>query len=396
MKPKTLSPSLSDRDKKWYNNRYREGMDVKGKILVLDDDVFIRESLTELLSYCGYLALASSRSSDALQIIEQEKNTLDVLIVDLLLPDMDGLSFIQEANRTIPEVPKIILTGFGTAEEAIKALKIGAFDFISKPITNYDEFLNIIDNALNKKRSFFTLREIFLSAQKIHSHLSPSAVPQTAHCSMGYFSTLIGDIGGDYWDHRKTSRGSDLFFLGDSFGKGVYAAFVTILAKMTFNSYLNMDGTPADILAKINESLHLSAPCEKYMTGIALEVCNDHVLISNAGNCPPLLCRAEDGSVSELLAPSQVFLNFQQNYSFKNEQSPFCTGDRIFLFSRGILRSTSMEGEEYGIDRMKEFVKTKKDVPLEELPPLLKKEIERFRQDEELTEDLTTIVIEKN
>ena len=120
-------------------------------ILVVDDETEIRESLSEILKEEGYTVTSSGTASEAMILLRDAP--YDVMLLDIWLPDRDGLEVLAEIrsleSESKPEV--IIISGHGTIETAVKATKLGAFDFLEKPLS-IDRTLILLKNALEAKR----------------------------------------------------------------------------------------------------------------------------------------------------------------------------------------------------------------------------------------------------
>ena len=119
-------------------------MDAIKRILVVDDEASMRRNISDLLSPLGYETLEAGDGDAALQKITQEKP--HVVILDINIPRKDGLTVLKDIKARSIDVPVIIFTAFGTSERAIKAMKIGAFDYLEKPF-ELDEFILIVERA---------------------------------------------------------------------------------------------------------------------------------------------------------------------------------------------------------------------------------------------------------
>lgn len=118
------------------------------RILVIDDDPTILDLIAETLSTNGYeVATAPSGESG---IRELERNSYDLVLSDLVMPDVDGMEVLNHAANSSPKTVCIIITGYGTIKSSVEAIKGGAFDYISKPITS-GELLVVIEKALKFK-----------------------------------------------------------------------------------------------------------------------------------------------------------------------------------------------------------------------------------------------------
>ncbi len=120
------------------------------RVLVVDDDTSLRTALFRALDRKGYQVITATSMREAQQLGQSERG-LDLVLVDLRLPDGDGIDLIQELKRANPSCQFIVLTGFGTIEAAIRATKSGAEHFITKPF-ELDELLNLVERALSHKR----------------------------------------------------------------------------------------------------------------------------------------------------------------------------------------------------------------------------------------------------
>ena len=119
------------------------------RILLVDDEAFGREALTLLLGKAGHAVIGAGSGDEALALLSQER--FDVIITDLFLPDMSGIDILKQAKERSPLTEVILITGHASAESAVRAMKEGAFDYITKPV-NIDELRIIIAKAMEKSR----------------------------------------------------------------------------------------------------------------------------------------------------------------------------------------------------------------------------------------------------
>ncbi len=121
----------------------------KGIIHVIDDEPIIHEVLGELLTSEGYAVELSSNGEEALK--KQPDFEFDLILLDLLMPGMDGITVLKKLKDVDPSAVIIIITAYASVESAIEAMKIGAFDYIQKPF-KHDELLLTIQRAINLKK----------------------------------------------------------------------------------------------------------------------------------------------------------------------------------------------------------------------------------------------------
>ncbi|MBI5750448.1 MAG: sigma-54-dependent Fis family transcriptional regulator [Nitrospinae bacterium] len=128
-------------------------------ILVIDDERSMREFLSIMLEKEGYSVVTKDNGNDALEFIS--KNKYDLIITDIKMPKMSGIDILRESMALHPNTPVIMITAFASTEVAVEAMKLGAYDYITKPF-NVDEIKIIIKNAIEKKSLFdenISLRE---------------------------------------------------------------------------------------------------------------------------------------------------------------------------------------------------------------------------------------------
>ncbi len=124
--------------------------DQKEKILIVDDELIIRELLFDLLTEEGFLVETAPDGETALKLI-REGSEIAVLFTDIMMPKMDGITLIHKAKEMNPGIVPIIMTGYATIETARAAVKEGAYDYVLKPF-NITEIKTVVTNALERNR----------------------------------------------------------------------------------------------------------------------------------------------------------------------------------------------------------------------------------------------------
>lgn len=148
----------------------------KEKILVIDDEDFILQLSRDILSKINYDVKAISDGNAGIQLIENEK--FDLLLTDIKMPEISGIDVIRRVRTSNKEIPIIVITGHGTLDIAINALRLGAQGFILKPFTPI-ELRTAVAEALEKTRlireniRMRTLMPLFEVSKEIISEIDP-------------------------------------------------------------------------------------------------------------------------------------------------------------------------------------------------------------------------------
>src|SRR5437762_5064565 len=133
---------------------------MKSRVLVIDDEAAIRDSLRMTLEYEGDEFVGAATGQEGLALAERE--TPDLVLLDVKMPGMDGLEVLDRLRAANEALPVIVVSGHGTISTAVEATKKGAFDFIEKPFAS-ERALVSLRNALDQRR----LRDEHRSLQKV-------------------------------------------------------------------------------------------------------------------------------------------------------------------------------------------------------------------------------------
>jgi response regulator RpfG family c-di-GMP phosphodiesterase len=177
------------------------------RVLVVDDEKFIRDIIADFLGMEGYIVRTAEDGASA--VTELERARYDMVISDLKMPKMGGLDLLKEVARVHPDTLTVIMTGFGTVETAIDAMKRGAYDYILKPF-KVEEIVHIVQRGLEKRRltaenlrlrealSLYKVSEAIaasLSLDEVVSTLSDSALSEVRS---DLVMTWLADGEGDF------------------------------------------------------------------------------------------------------------------------------------------------------------------------------------------------------
>ena len=225
---------------------------MKAKILIIDDNNSVRSVLGEYLSEKGYEILEADSGKTGLEIIE--KNLPDLVTVDLIMPEMDGHTFLAEIKKKYPDLPVIIVSGVQGIENAIKALHLGAWDYIEKPVIPFSLLLHTVEKNLEKADLIKQNKEYHQSletslkkisddenaAKKIQLKLFPPENKIIKDYSFQRFIIPSAILSGDFVDYFQIDDNSIAFYIADVSGHGVSSALLTVYLKSFMKTYFGL------------------------------------------------------------------------------------------------------------------------------------------------------------
>jgi len=183
-------------------------------ILVIDDEKAIRKTLSEILSFEGYKIEEAFDGEEGLRKFKEK--TYDVVLCDVKMPKVDGIEFLQKATEINPDVPIIMISGHGTIETAVEAVKNGAYDFISKPpdlnrllitIRNAKEKNTLVTEAKVLKRRVIKVREMIGESEGMRK--IKETIDKVAPTDARILVTGENGVGKELvarWVHEKSNR----------------------------------------------------------------------------------------------------------------------------------------------------------------------------------------------
>ena len=302
-------------------------VNVPGTVLLVDDDAMVRLSVAAFLEDSGYQVEQASDGASALAAFE--RNPPSLIITDLKMPRMDGLTLLRQIAAAPSPVPVIVMSGAGSMQDVVEALRYGAADYLVKPIVDFRVLGHAINKCLERvrlveqNRSYREqlektnremaeyLRELEQDQQagrQLQLKLFPQ---QDLHAGPYHFSHCIIPslyLSGDFLEYVKFGEDFLGFYIADVSGHGVSSAFVTALLRhFSLNVYretreaaIRGDAspfpTPADVLAYYNREL-LAAGIDKHVTMFmaVLERKSNVLAYSVAGHLPMPILASDEG-----------------------------------------------------------------------------------------------------
>lgn len=185
-------------------------------ILIIDDEKAIRKTLSEILSYEGYKIDEAGDGEEGLKKFKEK--SYDVVLCDIKMPKLDGIEFLDKSREINGDVPVIMISGHGTIETAVEAVKKGAYDYISKP-PDLNRLLITIRNAMDKTNLVAETKVLKRKVSKVEEMIGESGpilriketIEKVAPTDARILVTGENGVGKELvarWVHEKSNRAS--------------------------------------------------------------------------------------------------------------------------------------------------------------------------------------------
>ena len=148
---------------------------MKDKILIIDDDMTLSKLLMDILNQAGYEAISVTNGAQAIDLVEQE--SFQLVLLDLILPGMNGMDIFRHFTKISPDLTVLVMSGHGTIARAVEATKLGAYDFIEKPLEK-ERLLLTVRNAMDKVRLYRSRSLLNNEVKKRYDMVAVSMVMQ--------------------------------------------------------------------------------------------------------------------------------------------------------------------------------------------------------------------------
>lgn len=366
-------------------------------IAIIDDEAIVTRSIKSFLELeTDYWVETFQSPVEALQSFETKPP--DFIISDFLMPQMNGLEFLNRAKSMYPDVPRVMLTAYADKENAIKAInEVGLFQYIQKPWDN-DSLKLVIKNGLaNKKLNFVLEQKVheidlivrqkdelieaqdimqqeLLLAKQVHSKF---LLPEKIECNgislyIKYRPSF--EIGGDYYDVIPLAHNKLAILIADLTGHGIQAALCTALLKFAFTAFRDTDKSAQKIMSGMNETLYKGLPKDSFAAAmlVIIDTKTFECTLLNGGIPYPFILKRSKKKVKKLFSIGMILGMFSDDIYIEEEPITFQLSekDTLFLFTDGLTEIRQKNGVFMGEQLLLDIVKDAVEYPT---PQILEK-----------------------
>ena len=392
--------------------------EVSGKILVVDDNEMNRDMLSRRLARRGLTVEVAEDGSRALEMIET--GDFDLILLDIMMPGIDGYEVLERVRREqgAMDLPIIMATARSESEDVVRALKIGANDYVTKPF-DFPVVMARVRTQITLKhsrdelaRAHRRMKKDLEAAARIQQTLLPPEEPEVAGARCAWRYVPCDELAGDTLGVVGMERGRTGLYVLDVSGHGVPAALLSFtLSRMISGntadtSPLRIRGpegeeaaSPDEVMLELSRLFPHDPETRKYFTMVyGLYDAGRRVFsYCSAGHTPlvhvPVV--GEPGLFETTGPPVALIPPILGAPSYSTKEIPLQPGDRLYLLSDGLPEAEDASGnEEFGMTRIAGVLKEARELDLEESLEFLVKSVWGFGGGRAPNDDVSLLAIE--
>ena len=336
------------------------------KILVVDDEPdlepLILQRMRRQIRSNEYEFVFARDGLEALEKLNADP-TIDMVLSDINMPKMDGLTLLQQLPDVDPNLRAVIVSAYGDMDNIRTAMNRGAFDFVTKPI-DFDDLKITISRtlehlaewreALSSRDQLVALQNELSIASQLQQSILPTIPPVTEGCEVSANMEPARNVGGDFYDYFRLDNQIGLV-VADVSDKGIPASMFMMSSRTALKGAAIGVRDPEKVLTEVNNQLQQDNPTFMFVTLIYALFEPDTGLLtySIAGHDPPLLVSA-DGTVTELPLTKGIAVGIAADVVYTQESVTLNPGDTVVLYTDGVTEAMNADNQQFGMGRLAE------------------------------------------
>ncbi len=337
------------------------------KILVVDDEPdvepLVLQRMRRDIRRRKYEFVFAQNGVEALDVLSRDDD-IDMVISDINMPQMDGLTLLGQIAELNPDIRSIIVSAYGDMQNIRTAMNRGAFDFVTKPLDFGDLRLTIERTlrhleewreALASRDKLVALQNELDVASGIQQSILPTAFPRGENYQVFANMEPARNVGGDFFDVVSLEDDRIGLAIADVSDKGVPAALFMMSSRTWMKGAAIGNPEPAEVLEEVNSLLHEGNETQMFVTALYAVYTPEtgEFTYASGGHDAPLLVRA-DGSSELLPLTGGIALGIIPGFEYGQNTVTLNPGETIVLYTDGVTEAMNNEGEQFGVERMRE------------------------------------------
>ena len=378
------------------------------KILVVDDEVDLEPLMLQRMRRDirggRYSFVFAHNGVEALEKLNED-DTIDMVLSDINMPQMDGLTLLEQIPKVDPNIKSVIVSAYGDMKNIRTAMNRGAFDFVTKPLDFSDLRITIERTlahlvewreALSSRDQLVSLQKELDVANKMQKSILPTRFPRRDDYDVFAHMEPARNVGGDFYDVINLDNDRIGLCIADVSDKGVPAALFMMSSRTLLKGASIGCDNPGDVLKEVNDLLRETNETEMFVTllyGIYDPASGDFIY-ANGGHNEPLLVRP-DGSSTLIPRTGGIILGVVGGMDFDHNTVRLEPGDTLFLYTDGVSEAMNVRAEEFGIERLGQLFVNRPPTDAKETTMAVFKAVHAFAGETPQSDDITCLTLHR-
>ena len=336
------------------------------KILVVDDEPdvepLVLQRMRRHIRSGQYRFVFAQNGVEALERLRQEPD-IDMVLSDINMPQMDGLTLLEQIPKVDPNIRCVIVSAYGDMENIRTAMNRGAFDFVTKPL-DFNDLRVTIDRTLRRvaewrealasRDKLVALQHELDLASKMQQSILPARFPEGPNFRVFGHMEPARAVGGDFYDVMSLEGGRIGLAIADVSDKGVPASLFMMSTRTLLKGAAVGLSDPAAVLREVNDLLNDDNEASMFVTVLyaTFDPESGEFNYANGGHNSPLMVRA-DGSSELLPLTGGIALGVMPGFEYAQRTVTLEPGDTLVLYTDGVTEAMNDEHEEFGVERLR-------------------------------------------
>lgn len=383
------------------------------KILSVDDELDLEVLLTQYfrkkIRKGEYEFSFAHNGLEALQMLLEKKH-FDIILSDINMPEMDGLTLLNRINEMRnPALKCIMVSAYGDMGNIRTAMNNGAFDFATKPIDLEDlsltiekaiEEISFIQESLSEHNQLESIKSDLAVAGEIQQAILPRKFPPFPELKdqIDIFAlmTPAKDVGGDFYDFFKIDQDRIGFVMADVSGKGVPASLFMAVSRTLIRA-TGLRGIPSDECINYVNKLLCNESLDSMFVTVFYGIYNcktGEIDYTNAGHNPPYLLH-RNNTIEPLPLSKNFIVGVFDDFIYTNTILQLEPGDTLILYTDGVTEAFNEQKLQFGESNLEKTLKSVPGAGSQEIIEAIREDVKEFAGNEQQSDDITILTLKR-
>ena len=378
------------------------------KILVVDDEPDLEPLMLQRMRRDirsgKYTFVFAQNGIEALEKLNEDED-IDMVLSDINMPQMDGLTLLQQIPEVDPNIRSVIISAYGDMQNIRTAMNRGAFDFVTKPLDFEDLKVTIARTlrhlvewreALSSRDKLVALQNELDVASKMQQSILPTQFPKGENFQL--FGTMepARNVGGDFFDVLSLDNDHIGLAIADVSDKGVPAALFMMSSRTLLKGAAIGLDEPGRVLAEVNDLLHDDNEAEMFVTMLyaTYDPRTGNLTYANGGHNTPVVFHA-DGTSTVLPLTGGIALGLVPDLKYDQSTITLARGDTMVFYTDGVTEAMNSREEEFGMERLRSVFGTEPPQDAHLTNEAVFRAVHAFAGDTPQSDDVTCLTLHR-